>query len=300
MSRDESLLPADVAADLTGLELSARGIVEGFLSGLHRSPFRGFSVEFAEHREYVPGDDLRYVDWKVFGRSDRIYLKQFEEDTNFTCHLVLDTSGSMGYRSSRAALSKFAYARQLAAALSYLVLGQQDAIALATFGTELGPALRPSTRMTQFRQLCELLDPMVPAGETAMGPLLHQLAERIRQRGVVIILSDCFDDLEGILGGLKHFRYRRQDVLLLVIADPAEQDFPFDDPTQFEGLEQPLIERTDPRLLRAAYQREYAEFHDALRLATRELRLDYEFVRTDESPAAVLTRLLTQRQRAAR
>jgi uncharacterized protein (DUF58 family) len=290
-------LDPSMLARLQGLELKARLIVEGYVSGWHKSPYHGFSVEFAEHREYVPGDDLRYVDWKVYGKSDRYYLKQFDEETNFACHLLVDTSESMGYRSDRAAWSKLAYAQHAAAALAYLVIRQQDAVGLATFDHGVGHLLRPASTPMHLSQLCTLLDQSSPAGESAIGPILHELAERFKRRGLVIILSDFFDDPEAVLLGLKHFRHRRHDVLLLQIIDPAEQDFPFDQPTLFHGLERWPDQMTDPRALRAAYQAEFDSFLRTLRGGARDLRMDYHLLRTDEPVETALSHLISHRMR---
>lgn len=286
-----------VLARLDGLELKARMIVEGYVSGWHKSPFHGFSVEFAEHRDYVPGDDLRYVDWKVFGKSDRYYLKQFDEETNFACHLLVDTSESMTYRSDAAAWSKLDYAKYLAAAIAYLVIRQQDAVGLATFDDTVGQFLRPASTPMHLSQLCSILDQAPSGGESAIGPILHELAERFKRRGLVIILSDFFDDPEAVQLGLKHFRHRRHDVLLLHVIDPAEQDFPFAEPTLFHGLEHWPDQMTDPRALRSAYQTEFEEFLRALRGAARDLRMDYHMLRTDQPLEMALSRVLSHRLR---
>lgn len=287
-------------AQLEGLELKARLIVEGYVSGLHASPYHGFSIEFAEHREYVPGDDLRYVDWKVFGKSDRFYLKQYEEETNFACHVLLDTSDSMRYRSPEAAMSKLDYAKCLAAALSYLVLRQQDAIGITTFDTEVRQFVRASSQPSHLKQICHTLEHSPAAGETAMGPLFHDLAERIRKRGVVIVLSDFFDDVETLLLGLKHFRHRRHDVLCLQIIDPAEQEFPFQDPTLFKGLEHEPETMTDPRALRSMYRVEFEQFLQDLQRGCRDLQMDYALVRTDQPFDLSLKSCLSGRARSRR
>lgn len=289
------LLDSETLNHLKGLEFKARMIVEGYVSGLHKSPYHGFSVEFAEHREYVPGDDLRYVDWKVFGKSDRIYLKQYDEETNFACHLLVDSSESMNYRSDGVAMTKFDYARHVAAALGYLIVHQQDAIGLATFDSAVRQVLRPSSTPAQLRQMCHVLEETVPAGETSVGPILHDLAERIKRRGLVVILSDLFDDPESVLLGLKHFRHRRHDVVLLQVIDPAEQDFPFIDPTLFKGLEGLGDQHTEPRALRAAYRSEFENFLRTLRGGARDLRMDYILLRTDQPLEVALHEFLSRR-----
>jgi uncharacterized protein (DUF58 family) len=296
----ESLQP-ETLAKLHGLALKARLIVEGFVTGLHRSPYQGFSVEFAEHREYVPGDDLRYVDWKAYGKSDRYYLKRFEEDTNFSCLLVLDTSESMQYQSSKAAVSKLEYAKMAAAALAQLVVHQQDAVGLATFDSELRRFIRPSSQASHLRNLIGILEETHPAGETAIGPLMHELAERLKKRGLVIVFSDFFDDVESLTMGLKHFRHRRHDVTLMQVIDPAEQDFDFDEPTLFQGLEGLPEQMTDPRALRTAYRAEFEEFLWQVRGVCRNLAMDHVLLRTDRPLDVPLREYLTRRmQRAGR
>ncbi len=288
-----------VLTKVSGLDLKARLIVEGFVSGLHRSPYQGFSVEFAEHREYVPGDDLRHVDWKVYGKSDRYYLKQFEEETNFACWLLIDGSESMSYKSDSAAMSKLEYAKHVAAALSWLVIQQQDSAGLVTFAENVGTFLQPSSQPSHLKQVLHELERTEPSGETALGPVLHELAERIRRRGLVVLFSDLFDDPESMLAGLKHFRHRRHDVTILQTIDPAEQDFPFDEPTLFKGLELPDEAMTEPRALRRAYRREFEEFLLETKRTARNLNMDYALLRTDTPLDAALRSFLQSRHRAA-
>ena len=250
MESYQKYLSPRTLSKLTGLELKARLIVEGFVAGMHKSPYHGFSIEFAEHREYVPGDDLRYVDWKVYGRSDRFYLKQYEEETNFACYLLLDTSESMKYRSDEAAVSKLEYAQYAAAALAYLILQQHDAAGLATYDAAVRQFVRASSHPSHLKQVCHVMEQSPPAGETSMGPIFHDLAERIKKRGLVIILSDLFDDVESLMMGLKHLRYRRHEVIVMQVIDPAEQEFPFEEATLFRGLEGLPEQMTEPRSLR--------------------------------------------------
>lgn len=295
----QKLIDPQTLTRLKGLELKARMIVEGYVSGLHKSPYHGFSVEFAEHREYVPGDDLRYVDWKVFGKSDRIYLKQYDEETNFTCQLLVDISESMSYRSEKAVMTKLEYAQHVAAAFAYLIVHQQDAVGLATFDASVRNVLRPGSTPAHLRQLCEVLDHCQPQGETAIGPILHDLAERTKRRGLVVILSDFFDDPQSLLLGLKHFRHRRHDVVLLHVIDPAEQDFPFLDPTLFKGLEGLGDQLTEPRSLRKAYQKEFTEFLNAIRSGARDMHMDYVLMRTDQPLEVSLHEFLSRRMHKA-
>ncbi len=221
MEANPKYLDPQTLAKLQGLELRARLIVEGYVAGVHRSPYHGFSIEFAEHREYVPGDDLRYVDWKVFGKTDKFYLKQYEEETNLVGYLLLDTSESMRYQSDDAPLSKLEYAQCVAASLAYLVLQQQDSVGLATFDNEIRSLVRPSSNPSHLKQLLHVMEHTQPQRKTRTGPIFHDLAERLKRRGLVLILSDLFDDVPSMLAGLKHFRHRRHDVVVLHVARPG-------------------------------------------------------------------------------
>jgi uncharacterized protein (DUF58 family) len=291
----QKFLDPRTLARLHGLQLRARHIVEGYVAGLHRSPFHGFSIEFAEHREYTPGDDLRYVDWKVFGRTDKVYLKQYEDETNLVCYLVLDTSESMRYRGPDSPLSKFEYAQCIAASLAWLVLQQQDAVSLATFDSEVRSFVRPSSKASHIQQLLHVLE-TAPAGmKTATGPIFHELAQRLTKRGVVLILSDLFDNIPAMLAGLKHFRHRRHDVILFHVLDPAELDFPFDNPTLFKGLEQLPEVLADPRSLRKAYLQEFSNFLTNVQQGCRAQQIDYQQIRTDHALDFALSRYLAAR-----
>jgi uncharacterized protein (DUF58 family) len=290
-----SSLDPRTLAKLKGLHLRARHIVEGYVSGLHRSPYHGFSIEFAEHREYAPGDDLRYVDWKVFGRTDKFYLKQYEDETNLLCYLVLDVSESMTYRSSPAALSKLEYAQALAASVAWLVLEQQDAAGLVTFDSQIRTLLRPASNTSHLKQMIQVMETATPGKKTAAGPIFHELAERLKKRGVVMIFSDFFDNVNSLLAGLKHFHHRRHDVVLLHVLDPAELDFPFQRPTQFQGLEEFPDVMTDPQSLRRAYLRELGIFQQKLREGCRTMNMDYELMRTDRPLDAALRSFLAGR-----
>ena len=284
---------------LEGLTLHARGTVEGAVTGAHRSPFHGFAAEFAEHREYAPGDDLRYVDWKVYGRSDRVFVKQFEEETNFACHLLLDASESMTYRSDTAPLSKLEFAKHIAAAISYIVVKQQDAVGLMAFDREISQAVRPGSQPAHWKQISHVLEttesraesresrveakastPLAPR-PSSLTPLFAGIAERLTHRGVVILLSDLFADADSLLLGLRRLRHQKHDVRVWQIVDPAEEDFPFDDPTLFHGLEGWADLPVEPRLLRAAYQREFEAHRESLRRKCRDLSMEFQTLRTD-------------------
>ena len=296
MEDSRKYLDPKILARLKGLRLRARLIVEGYVSGVHRSPFHGFSIEFAEHREYAPGDDLRYLDWKVFGRTDKYYLKQFEEETNLICYLLLDTSESMRYRSPAAAMSKLEYAQCAAASLAYLILQQQDSVGLVTFDQEIRALVRASSNPSHMEQLVQVMEQSPPERKTATGAIFHELAERLKKRGIIIVLSDLFDDVDAMMAGLKHLRHRRHEVVLLHVLDPAELDFPFQQPTLFRGLEQLPDVLTEPRALRRAYLREFNGFIRRLKQGCRMQQIDYAQMRTDESLEVALSSYLGSRR----
>ena len=269
-------------------------VVEGYVSGLHKSPYHGFSVEFAEHREYVPGDDVRHVDWKVWSKTDKYYLKQYEEETNLLTYLLLDKSDSMAY-ASQGNVTKLQYAQYVAAALAYMVLQQQDSVGLATFDDKVQRYLRPSGQPSHLKELFHLMD-VSPAGEKSdLGGIFHDLAERFKKRGVVVVLSDLFDDPVKILSGLRHFRHRRHEVIVFHILDPAEIDFPFRSTTLFKGLEGMPEILTEPQALRKAYQDELGAFLDELKRGCQAVDIDYVPLRTDSDLDGALTSYLASR-----
>lgn len=282
-------------ARLQRLPLRARRVVEGYTAGEHRSPFRGFSIEFSEHREYAPGDDLRYLDWKVFGRTDKYYLKRFEEETNLVCHLLLDMSQSMMYQSDAAPMSKLDYARRAAAALAYLVLHRQDSIGLVTFDNEIRALVRASGNPSRLKDILQVMETVPAERKTSIGPIFHDLAERLKRRGIVIVLSDLFDNVDSIIAGLKHLRHRRHEVILMHVLDPAEMDFPFDETTRFRGLEGLPDAVVDPRAIRRGYLAEFGRYLLALQTGCREHEIDYVPLRTDRSLEVVLAGYLASR-----
>jgi uncharacterized protein (DUF58 family) len=224
-----------ILARLGTLELKARTVVEGFLSGLHRSPFKGFSVEFAEYRQYLPGDDLSTIDWKVYARTDRYYVKKYEEETNVDCHLLLDVSASMGYGSHD--VTKLRYGSMLAASLAYLMNRQRDAVALTTFDDAITTMLPVSARPGHLRSILVALDNVVLGRRTDVSKPLHLLADGIRKRGLVVLISDLLDEPERVIDGLRHFRFRGSDVIVFHLLDPAERTFPFDRAARFRDVE---------------------------------------------------------------
>jgi len=282
-------------AKLSGLSLRARRIVEGLVAGSHRSPFRGFSIEFAEHREYTPGDDVRYIDWKLFGRSDKFYLKQYEDETNLLAYILVDTSESMLYQGPSASMSKLDYARCIAATIAYLVMQQQDSAGLVTFDSETCDYLPPTSAASAWNQIIHILENCRTDRKSHTGPIFHELAERLRRRGVVLILSDLLDDVDAMLAGLKHFRHRQHDVIVFHLLDPAEIDFPFDRPTLFRGMEGFANVTADPVVLRRAYRRQFEQYSRQLKAGLLERQMDYQLVRTDQSMDRVLSKYLAAR-----
>ncbi len=285
-----------VIARLGTLELKARTVVEGFLSGLHRSPFKGFSVEFAEYRQYIPGDDLASIDWKVYARSDRYYVKKFEEETNLDCHVVIDTSGSMSYGSH--GLSKFDYAAALGASIAYLMNRQRDAIGLMAFDERVVEMLPAAARPGHLRALLLALDRLQPARRTNLSKPLHQLADSLNKRGLVVLVSDLLDDPEAVIRGLKHFHYRGTDVIVFHVLDPDELDFPFERTTRFEDLETGDEIVAVPGLVRTRYVREISALVDRYRRELGAGGIDYQLLRTTDPLELALPAYLSTRSRA--
>jgi uncharacterized protein (DUF58 family) len=268
-------LDPTVVARLAHLDVRARLVVEGFIAGMHRSPFHGFSVEFAEHRPYMPGDPLKNLDWKVLAKSDRYLVKQYTEETNLRCHLLLDLSGSMDFRSPRASLSKLEYARSLAAALAYLMLAQQDAVGSLLFADRALGFIPARSVRSHLDVLLKALAAGTPQGRTKLGPTLHELAERIKRRGLVVLLSDLMDRPEDVLSGLQHFRHRHHEVIVFHVLDPDEIEFPFHDTSTFVDMESGERLTTEPWEIGARYRERLEAWRERYRRACREQLVDY-------------------------
>ena len=264
-----------VVARLAHLDVRARLVVEGFIAGMHRSPFHGFSVEFAEHRPYMPGDPLKNLDWKVLAKSDRYLVKQYTEETNLRAHLLVDLSGSMGFRSERASLSKLEYARSLAAALAYLMLGQQDAVGVMLFAEQPVQYVPPRSVRSHLDVVLKCLSAGQASGRTKLAPVLHELAERIKRRGLVVLLSDLLDKPADVLSGLQHFRHRHHEVIVFHILDPDEIEFPYTDASTFVDLETGAQLTTEPWEIAARYRQQLEAWRDQYARSCREQRVDY-------------------------
>ena len=297
MAAERSFLDPAVVARLGTLELKARTIVEGFLSGLHRSPFKGFSVEFAEYRQYIPGDDLSTIDWKVYARSDRYYVKKFEEETNLDCHLLLDVSASMAYGSHHG-LSKFEYGACLAASLGYLMNRQRDAVGLTAFDEDIVAMLPASSRPGHLRSLLVTLDRLRTARQTNVAKPLHQLADTLTKRGLVVLISDLLDDPTEIIRGLKHFQFRGIDVIVFQVLDPDEIDFPFDRATRFEDLETSEEIMAVPGAVRDHYKKEIESLIDRYRRELGASGIDYQLLNTKHPLELALLSYLSTRSKA--
>ena len=273
-------LSPEVIASLSSMELRAKFVVEGFLTGLHKSPYHGFSVEFSEHRQYMPGDDLKRLDWKVYGKTGKYFIKQYEEETNLKAYILLDASNSMGYKSTGTSITKLAYASYLGAALSYLLIQQRDAVGLAIYDSDIRTFLRPRSTMLYARELMKELEHARPQGITNTAGSLHMLAERIDRRGLIILLSDCFDEPEHIIGALKHFRHKGHEVLVLHILDPLERTFDFPADAVFQDLESDEKLSTQPWHIKKAYQDAMQNFLILLKEQCRNNLIDYLLLET--------------------
>ena len=294
---DRRFLDPAVVARLGTLELKARAVVEGFISGLHRSPFKGFSVEFAEYRQYIPGDDLSTMDWKVYARSDRHYVKKFEEETNVHCQLLLDVSGSMAYGSR--GISKFEYAACLAASLGYLMNRQRDGVGLIAFSDHIVDALPSSTRAGHLRQLLVALERLTVGSRTDVAKPLHDVAESLTKRGMVVLISDLLDDPDSVIRGLKHFQYRGSDVLVFHVLDPDEVEFPFERATTFEDLESGDEVTALPGVVREHYLRRMNGMIDRYRRELGAAGIDYQRLDTNQPLEMALLAYLSTRSRTA-
>jgi uncharacterized protein (DUF58 family) len=297
------LLDGEALGKIHRLEFIARGVVEGFVSGRHKSPYKGFSVEFAEHRQYVPGDDTRDLDWRVYGKSDRYYIKQFIEETNLRATILLDASGSMGYTGKLAAkhdgksLSKFAYGQFLAASLAHLMIHQQDAVGLVTFDRTIRRYIPARSRVSHLRAILEELSGTAAGQETDLAPLLHDIAERVHRRGLVVVISDLFDDPDAVLNALHHFRYRKHEVLLLHVMAPEELTFPFESWSEFQDLEGRLKHvQLDPQSVRAAYLEEVHRFVRRIEMGCGQMDVDYVQMATDQPFDIALAHYLAHRR----
>ncbi|MGA2030848.1 MAG: DUF58 domain-containing protein [Thermoguttaceae bacterium] len=293
MHDSKRFLHPEAIQRIARLDLRARHIVEGFLSGMHRSPYFGQSVEFRQHREYTYGDDLRNVDWKVWAKQDRYYVKQFEEDTNLRALLLVDASGSMQY--GRGPLSKYEYGCTVAASLAYLLLRQQDAVGCVTFDDAVRVTVPERTRRSHLDSILQAMNVTEPRDKTDLYPVLREIAESHPRRGMMMLVSDLLVERQGLFRGLKLLRSRGHDVLVFHVLDDDELDFPFSGPTRFEGLELPEVLRCNPRALREGYLAALAAYLEEVRRGCAANNIDYALLRTSQPLDAALAAYLSNR-----
>ena len=290
------LEPSDLQR-ISHLQVFARQVVEGFTTGLHRSPHKGFSVEFKQHRQYVPGDEIRHIDWRVYARSDRYYIREYEEETNLRATILLDRSGSMDYGGGQPGqTSKFDYATRLAACLSYLMVHQADGVGMVTFDTKIQRYIPVRSRVSHLRVIIDELQNSKPGGETDVGEVFHDLVHKLHRRGLIIIISDCFGDVNSLLKALAHFRHAHHEILIFQLWHPDELAFQFRGWTQFECLERDGVKHLiDPALLRQAYLANLEKFRDELTRGCRRHKVDLVPMTTDEPYSKALAAYLSRR-----
>ena len=288
-------LDPDIVQKIGNLELVARQIVEGLRVGMHKSPMRGFSTEFVHHRAYVPGDNLRHIDWRVYGRTQRYYIKLFEAETNFDANLLLDASSSMRYASGK--VSKLEYAKHMAASLAYLIVRQRDSVGLGVFDDKLRQYIAPRGSTSVIRDMSQALSEAQPEPRTDVAAQLHDFAARLRRRGLVILFSDLFDNIEGFVQGLDHLRFRGHNVTVFHVLDPHELTFPFQGTYRFKGLEEPVEILTESHRIRTAYLAELRRFLDRVRGACARSHIDYMLVDTSKPIDEILSAYLISRMR---
>jgi uncharacterized protein (DUF58 family) len=292
----KKFLEPAVISRLQNMELRARMVVEGFITGLHRSPYHGFSVEFAEHKQYMPGDEIRRIDWKIFGRTDRYYVKQYEEETNLKSYILLDASASMRY-ASEGNITKFQYASYVASALAYLMVQQRDAAGLCVFDEKIRTYMPPHSTRSYLQQVLKALEETQPANTTRVKNALDLVAERLKRRGLVIVLSDLFDDPQTVLNTFKHFRHDNHEMIVFHILDPRERDFAFGADALFTDIETAEQMPTQPFHIRKAYKEAMNQFIEKYKRGCREQHIDYVLLDTATPFDKVLFEYLGKRKR---
>ncbi len=292
---DAGLFDPKVLGKFANLELIGRQVFEGFISGRHKSPFKGFSVEFAEHRQYTRGDEIRYIDWHTYAKTDRYYIKEYEEETNLRCYILLDASGSMKY-AGRDEMSKFRYGSFLAAGMTYMMLHQQDSVGLVTYDTKVRRYIPPRSRPNHLHVIMKEIEETEPGGESELADVYHELAERVKRRGLVVLISDFFVDPAPLLGALQHFRHRKHEVVLFHVMSPDELTFPFQGWVEFRNLElgDDRI-KIDPSRLRAEYLERVKAHIAELKRGCGNLRADYVQLSTKTPFDYALARYLSSR-----
>ena len=297
MPASTKYLRPEVLARLRGLDLRARSVVAGFISGMHRSAYHGYSVEFAEHRQYVAGDDIRHIDWRLFGRADRFYIKQYEEETNLRCNILVDVSRSMDY--GEGDQNKFEYACSIAATLAYLLVRQRDAVGLVTFDHKIRDRLPSATGQVQLSNFISILEASRPDGITDVKVLFHRLAEELRRRSMVVLISDLLTDIDDVILGIEHIGLARHELIVMHLLHDDEWNFPFVENVFFEGLEESAELLTDPQTLRESYLEAVKRFSERVKSACLDHGVDYVVVNTSDPLEVVLSRYLSSRSTRA-
>lgn len=296
MNKGYRYLQPEALARMKNLAMVARGVVEGAISGLHASPYKGFSVEFAEHREYTVGDDPRHLDYKMLARTDRLYIKQYEEETNMRVQILLDTSGSMGYR-HESKISKLEYGSYLTAILSYLMTRQQDSVGLTTFDTKIGLDMPARSSPRHFNEMMQRLEALQPGEQTDIAEILHQLANRFKKRCLIVLISDLYDEPDDVMKALHHFRHRRHEVIVFNVFDKAEIEFPFNETIAFQDLETNERIQIDPIYVRDAYLEQVEAFIETYRRSCAESNIDYVMTDTSVPYDFMLSRYVAKRNK---
>ncbi|OHB42226.1 MAG: hypothetical protein A3G70_08375 [Planctomycetes bacterium RIFCSPLOWO2_12_FULL_39_13] len=283
---------------IANMELRARLVIDGVLSGIHKSPYKGSSIEFLEHKEYSPGNEIKHIDWKVHARTDKYYIKQFEEETNLKCYIFLDTSGSMGYKST--GISKFEYATTLTASLAYLLLKQSDMAGLISFSDKVQQFIPPRSRLTHLHILLNALTKLKTAGKSNISNVLKEFIEKIGRRSLIIIISDFFDDTEKIIHQLKYFQFKKNEVILFHILDPYELTFPFETITFFESMEDDRRILAEPKSIKDLYISEINRFIEQFKQVCFENQIDYWLIDSSTPLDQALIKFLTRRESTLR
>lgn len=294
---ESKYLNTEVLARISNLQMLARAVVEGFILGLHRSPYHGSSVEFSEYRQYTAGEEIKHIDWKVYGKTDRYYVKRFEAETNLACHILLDASGSMSYKSNEQGFSKLEYAASLAACLSYFMIGQRDATGLMLFDKDIRSTLPPRLSPTHLQRILAELDGLKAGGDTNLSTPLNAIADGLKRRGMIILISDLLDDIESLRSALSRFRFQGHDIIVFHIMDEAELKFPFESMTEFTDLETGQQAVVSPKGMRATYMKELEKFLSNVQKACADVKADYSLFNTTSPLELALSEYLHRRSR---
>ena len=289
-------LSSEIISKVSPLSIKARLLVEGLIVGMHKSPYHGFSVEFSEHRPYNKGDEIRNIDWKIWGKTDKYFVKEYEEETNLLSHIILDQSKSMTYASN--SISKLEYAKILSASLAYLMLKQQDGVGLTLFDSSIRTSIEPKSKSNHIKSLFSIMEKSKPGSDTNIGDILHISAESMKKKGLIILISDFFDDLEAIISGIKHYRYKGNEVILFHILDPQELNLDFNERTEFIDLETEESITTDPWHIQNDYNKEMKKFIEELKLQCKQNKVDYSLITTDTPVEIALFDYLIKRKKS--